>query len=167
LIIGKNSKMPLLKKEKVLSNKSLFLKICSFCAYQERTQNEVRSRLHDYGADEDLTEELIAELITENFINEERFARTYAGSKFRLKKWGRNKITKELENKEISPYCIRKGLEEIDSTDYTKTLKALLDKKNEEEKEPNLYKRKYKLSLYAIRKGYEPELVWETINDLF
>jgi len=159
--------MPLLKKEKVLTKKSLLLKVSSFCAYQERTQDEVRNRLYSYGADEDLTEELIAELITENFINEERFAKTYAGSKFRLKKWGRNRIVKELENKGISPYCIKKGLEEIDANDYTRTLKALLDKKDEEEKEVNLYKRKYKLSLYVIRKGYEPELVWDVINELF
>ncbi len=159
--------MPLLKKEKVLSNNSLLIKISSFCAYQERTQQEVRERLYDYGADKDTAEELIAELITQNFINEERFAKTYAGSKFRLKKWGRNKIVKELENREISSYCIKKGLAEIDDRDYSKTLTELLNKKKEADKEPNLYKKKYKLSQYAIRKGYEPELVWEAINELF
>ena len=159
--------MTFLKKEKVFTRKSLLIKLSSFCAYQERTQQEVREKLYEYGADKDLAEELIADLITENFINEERFARTYAGSKFRLKKWGRNRIIKELKNKEISSYCIRKGLEEIDAKDYIKTLEELLNKKNTEEKEENPYKRKHKLSQYAIRKGYESELVWEVINELF
>ena len=159
--------MTFLKKEKVFTRKSLFIKLSSFCAYQERTQQEVRGKLYELGADKDLTEELIADLITENFINEERFAKTFAGGNFRLKKWGRNRIVKELENKEITSYCIRKGLEEINEKEYLKTLKELLNKKNSEEKEENPYKRKHKLSLYAIRKGYEPELVWEILNELF
>jgi len=159
--------MTFLKKEKVFTRKSLFIKLSSFCAYQERTQQEVREKLYELEADKDLTEEIITELITENFINEERFARTFTGGKFRLKKWGRNKIVKELENREITSYCIRKGLEEIEEKEYQKALRELLNKKNREEKEENLYKRKHKLSLFAIRKGYEPELVWETINELF
>jgi len=149
------------------SLKKIFLKATSFCAYQERTQQEVREKLYGDNVDKDVIEEVIVKLIEENFLNEERFAKAYAGGKFRMKKWGKVKIEHELKMKGLSSYCIRKGMEEIEDEDYRQTIQWLLEKKMREEKERNRYKKKSKVANYLIRKGFESELVWETIRELY
>ncbi len=82
-----------LKKPKVYTQKQALIKAESYCAYQERCQQEVRDKLYSWGLHEVQVENVIAELIASNFINEERFAKAYAGGKFRIKKWGRVKIS--------------------------------------------------------------------------
>jgi regulatory protein len=154
-------------KAKNTSFNDILLKASSFCAYQERTQQEVRDKLYEQGVDKDLIEEVIVKLIEENFLNEERFAKAYAGGKFRIKRWGRNKIIHALKQKGLSPYCIKKGMEEINGEDYEMTMEYLIDKKDKEEKETNLFKRKDKISKYLIRKGYEPDIVWDKVNSIY
>jgi regulatory protein len=155
--------MPL-SKAKTFSFSEIYLKASSFCAYQERTQNEVRHKLYELGVNKDVIEEIISDLIVENFINEERFAKAFAGGKFRIKKWGKNKIRQALKEKGLSLYCIKKGLQEIENEDYEKTLRSLVEKRMLEEKEKNIFKKKDKISKFLIRKGYEPEFVWEMLN---
>ena len=87
-----------------------YLKATAYCAYQERSQMEVRNKLNELCVRNDAAEEIIAKLIQDNFINEERFACVYAGGKFRIKKWGRNKIRQALKSKGVSDYCCKKGL---------------------------------------------------------
>lgn len=154
-------------KSKNSTYNQVYLKASNFCAYQERTQQEVRGKLYGEGIDKDLVEEVISQLISENFINEERFAKSYAGGKFRMKKWGRTKIIFNLKAKGLSPYCIKKGIEEIDDKDYYTTLKDLIEKKSQMEKEKNILKKKHKIGGYLIRKGFESEIVWEELNDFF
>ena len=103
-----------LKKPKVYTQKQALIKAESYCAYQERCQQEVRDKLYSWGLHEVQVENVIADLIASNFINEERFAKAYAGGKFRIKKWGRVKISIELKRRKISTYCIKKGLAEIE-----------------------------------------------------
>lgn len=161
----KCNKMNLPKKEKSYTDKEILMKISAFCAYQERTQQEVRDKLYDYGLDKDTVEETIVRLIQENFLNEERFAIAYAGGKFRVKKWGRKKILEGLKQKNISEYCIRQAMKEIPDKEYRATLLDLIEKRASKEKETNAYKRKYKIAQHVISKGYEPELVWDILND--
>jgi regulatory protein len=142
-------------------------KIQRYCAYQERCHQEVKNKLFEFGLYSDQVNEVISELITNGFLNEERFARAFAGGKFRMKKWGRIKIVNELESKGVSANCIRLGLKEIDENDYQKILSEILLKKNEEIAEGNLFAKRDKISKYAIQKGYEPEMVWKTIKQLF
>jgi regulatory protein len=149
-----------------LTRKEAFTKICNFCAYQERTQQEVRDKLYGFGLYEDDVENLICDLIEENFINEERYAKLYAGSKFRLKKWGRVKIKQNLKLKKISDYCIRSGMKEIEDDDYDQTLEEVLTKKYPSINGANDYIKKQKLARYAITRGFEPELVWAKIKDI-
>ncbi|WP_017729989.1 regulatory protein RecX [Nafulsella turpanensis] len=139
----------------------------SYCAYQERSQQQVRDKLYEYGLYPDEVESLIAELISDNFINEERFAKTYAGGKFRIKKWGRHKIRQGLKQHRISDYCLRKGMAEIDPEEYYQTLQELLLKKKKGLKEKDPFALKSKLARYAIGKGYEQDLVWEAIKEIF
>ncbi len=160
----KCNKMNLPKKEKSYTDKEILMKISAFCAYQERTQQEVRDKLYGYGLQKDSVEALIVRLIGENFINEERFARTYAGGKFRIKSWGRKKIQEGLKQKNISEYCIRQAMKEIPEKEYLARLRELIEKRSAKEQESNEYKRKYKIAQYVISKGYEADLVWEMLN---
>jgi regulatory protein len=153
-------------KAKNKSFNEIYLRASSFCAYQERSQKEVRDKLYEDGVDRDMAEEVIAKLITDNFLNEERFAKTFTGGKFRMKKWGRLKITHALQGKGVSPYCIRKGLEEIDPDNYTATLRNILSKRMAGEKEKDIFKKKSKVAGFAIRKGFEPDIVWDELNTL-
>jgi regulatory protein len=144
-------------------NKEL-ARIQKYCAYQERSQQEVRYKLYSYGLHRNQVEQIIAHLVTENFLNEERFAIAYAGGKFRMKQWGRNKIKDALKQKKISDYCIRKALNEINSRDYSKTLDTLIAEKLKAVKEANALKKNYKVAQYVISRGFEPEMVWQRLR---
>ncbi len=139
-------------------------KLQKYCAYQDRCHQEVRTKLlgmQIYGED---LENIIVELIQDNFLNEERFARSYARGKFRIKRWGRNRIRLELKKRHISAYCIRKAMEEIEEADYWKGLEEVLLKKKNLSKETNAFKLKAQLAKYAIGRGFEAELVWEVLK---
>ena len=103
--------------EKWVSKEEALAKIQRYCAYQVRCHQEVRTRLLDMGVYADWLEEIIVQLIEENFLNEERFARSFARGKFRIKQWGRNRIRQELKKRNISAYCIRMAMEEIEEQD--------------------------------------------------
>jgi len=142
-------------------------RIRHYCAYQERAQQEVRDKLYELGMTMDEVEEIMSDLIAENFLNEERFAKIFAGSKFRVKQWGRQKIKYELKARKLSEYCIKVGMAEIEDEDYRITLQEILEKKKHElrtEKQPLILKQK--LARYALGKGFESDLVWEMIGKI-
>lgn len=141
-------------------------KIKRYCAYQERSHQEVRNKLYEYGLFKSEVEEIILALITESFLNEERFSKAFAGGKFRMKKWGRIKIIHAMEAKGLSPNCIKIGLKEIDEKSYGETLYEVLRKKNAELVEENIYRHRDKLAKYAIQKGFEPDLVWKMVGKM-
>lgn len=134
-----------------------------YCAYRERAHSEVRQKLYEYGLRSEAVEELMAWLITENFLNEERYAITYAGSKFRQKQWGRIKIQQQLQQKGVSDYCINKALQEIDEDEYLATINRLIEKKMAI-KADNIYEKRHKIARFLIGKGFEPEKVWQQIR---
>jgi regulatory protein len=146
-----------------LSPKEAKIRAASFCAYQERTQQQVRDKLYSYGLYQEQVEDLLSELITEGFVNEERFAKAYAGGKFRMKQWGRRKILQGLQQHRMSDYCIRKAMEEIDMEEYEKTLSQLAAKKWATTSGSQLMQKKQKVANYLIGKGYEANLVWESL----
>jgi len=152
------------KSPKYINKQDGLVKAMKYCAYQERCHSEVRNKLLEIGMRGDELEEVIVRLIEENFLNEERFAQTFARGKFRLKKWGRMKIKQELEKKKVSAYCIKKGMEEIDTNRYHEVLNDLIESKLKTIKDKNMYTRKSKAAKYVISKGYEPELVWSLLK---
>jgi regulatory protein len=107
------------------------------------------------------------ELINDEFIDEERYARSFCRGKFKIKKWGKRKIEFELKKKKISSVCIKKGMEEIDFKEYLKQLNNQAEKKNKLIKDKNHFNRKSKLAKYLIDKGYESNLVWEEIKEMY
>lgn len=143
----------------------VYKKAASYCAYQERCQQEVREKLHSWKVILPDAEKIIAKLIGDNFINEERFAVAYAGGKFRMKQWGRLKIKHALEQKKISPYCIDKALKQVYNKDYELTLKKLISQAAQRITEKNLLKKNNLISRHLISRGYEPELVWKNLLD--
>lgn len=140
-------------------------KLKHYCAYQDRSHAEVKEKLYSLGLWKQDVEKAISQLIEEDYLNEERFAKSFAGGKFRMKQWGRVKIKYELKQKQVSEYCIAKGLKEIDEEDYRKTAAKLMEQKlSLLEAEKNALVRKKKLMNYLIQKGYEYDLVNELIN---
>lgn len=137
-----------------------------FCMYQERSLFELKTRLEEWKTQAKVAEKIILQLINEDYLNEERFAKSFAVGKFRQKKWGKNKIIYALKLKRVPDLIIQIGLEAIDDFEYTETLVELLKKKASEIKETNHHKRNYKLASYAINKGYRSSLVWDVINQL-
>lgn len=147
------------------SVKDAVRKAALFCAYQERTQQEVRDRLKEWGVWGDDAEEVIAELIGQNYLNEERFAKSFAGGKFRVKGWGRRKIKQHLQQRGISGYNLDQAMKEIAPQDYRETLVSLLDKKRQSLRDDNPLIIKQKLVRYALSKGYESDLIFSVLGD--
>jgi len=149
-----------------LSQKIAFEKLQRYCAYQDRCHNEVRTKLIKLKIYGDDLEEVINALIKDDYLNEERYARSYARGKFRIKKWGRNKIKQQLYARRISDYCIRKAMTEIDEGEYLETLTDVIHKKvNKLSELPKLIA-KDKAIKYAVSRGYESNLIFQIIKKL-
>lgn len=141
-------------------------KLKHFCSYRDRAHIEVKSKLYELGIRGDDADEILATLITEDYLNEERFARNFSRGKFRMKAWGRRKIIQALKLKQISPYCIRKGLEEIDDAEYMEALNKLATNKYLSLKKEQYLRRQYKTIQYLLSKGYESDLIRDVIDAL-
>jgi regulatory protein len=153
-------------QKKSITPEQVKQKALRYCVYQERAHQEVKNKLYELGLRSSEVDEMLSYLITEGFLNEERFAKSFAGGKFRVKKWGRIKIVHALESKGLTKNCIRIGLKEIDEADYLRTLEELLKSKISELAETNVFIVRDKASKYAIQKGFEPDLVWSTLKTL-
>jgi regulatory protein len=148
------------KQETVLLDKKQALaKAESFCVYQERSQKEVRYKLVEWGMRGDELEEIITELILNNFLNEERFAKTYAWGKFNIKHWGRVKIKQGLKLKGVPDKILQKAIYSLDDDDYLQTIEKLAVKKADSLNENDPFKRKNKLMSYLQAKGFETDLI--------
>ncbi|PUZ20438.1 regulatory protein [Chitinophaga costaii] len=142
------------------------LQLRNYCAYQERCHSEVRQKCLELGLRGDAIDQAIVELISEDFLNEERFAIAFAGGKFRMQQWGRKKIAAALQQLQVAAYCIKKGLLEIEDADYQATLHKLARKKFESLQREPLLRRKQKTWAYLAQKGYEPGLVAAVVEQL-
>ena len=150
-----NTKPPL-----ILDKKTALVKAESWCAYQERSQHEVRNKLYEWNLKPNEVEELITELITTNFLNEERFAMAYVSGKANIKKWGKIKIKQGLKLKKVPEKLIQKALNSIDGDKYLANILATAEKKSAVLNEKDPIKRKYKLITYLQSKGFENDLIF-------
>ena len=137
-----------------------------FCAYRERCHSEVRSKLLDMGMRGEMLEEVIAELITKDFLNEQRFALEFVIGKFKALKWGRVKITNELRRKDVPKRIIYEALEQIDEARYLEVLNELAQKKYRSLPGRKSLKKKAALQRFLLGKGFEGELVRAVVNEL-
>jgi regulatory protein len=141
-------------------------KLEAYCAYQERCHKEVAQKLRDMRMIPEAIDQIIGHLIEHNFLNEERFAQSFARGKFNIKKWGRNRIVNELKQRQISRFNIKTALKEIDDDTYHKTLDKLSKKRLSQITETNIQKRRKKLADYLLYRGWESHLVYEKIKEL-
>ncbi|MDB5141773.1 MAG: regulatory protein RecX [Mucilaginibacter sp.] len=153
------------KTIRITDEKVALTKAEHYCAYQERSQQEVRDKLYEWGLYPNMVENVIVQLIAGNFLNEERFANAYARGKFNQKGWGKNKIKQGLKFKKVSDPLIKKALQSINGDDYLRMLHKVIEKKATllSEKEP--YKRRYKLHQYALSRGYEGDLIADVLKN--
>ncbi|MDO5606910.1 MAG: regulatory protein RecX [Capnocytophaga sp.] len=143
------------------------LRLEAYCAYQERCHKEVTNKLRQMGMIPLAVDAIVAHLIEHNFLNETRFAKSFARGKFRQKKWGKNRIRQELKWREISAVNIRLALSEIDEAEYNETFHALAEKRASQILETNTLKAKKKLADYLLYRGWESQWVYEKIADLY
>ena len=158
----------LMLQRKQLTKEQAYQKLKHYCAYQERCHAEAKEKLYSFGLYKQQVEELLSQLIEENYLNEERFAIQFAGGKFRMNQWGRIKIKQALKQKQVSEYCIRKALDEIDEAYYEKILQKLAAKKWNTVKGPGIsrFVKMSKTSNYLLQKGFEPPLIKRAIQGL-
>jgi regulatory protein len=142
-------------------------RIRHYCAYQERAQQEVRDKLYELGMTKDEVEEIMSDLIAENFLNEERFATQFAGGHFRIKGWGKVKIQHALQQKRVSSYNIKIGLKAIDGDAYLKTLEQLATKKWNSLKGERGLSRMAKTYAFLNQRGFEPILYQPIVQQLY
>ncbi|MEH6745550.1 MAG: regulatory protein RecX [Maribacter arcticus] len=141
-------------------------KIESYCAYQDRCHKEVNGKLKEMGMIPLAIDTIIGQLIEDRFLNEERFAKSFARGKFNIKKWGKNRIVNELKFRNISKYNITTALKEIDPQEYLNTLDTLAIKRLGQISESNIQKRRKKLADYLLYRGWESHLVYEKLQEL-
>ena len=144
----------------------ILTKLRSFCAYQERCIHDVEEKLREWKVEPKHTEKIIEQLIKEDYLDEERFARSFAGGKFRINHWGKTKIIYELERRQVPDLIIQIGLEEINDEEYAETLKEILHRKNREIKEKDPFRHKQKLIAFGMQRGFHYGLVKEVVEGM-
>ncbi|MDC0204731.1 RecX family transcriptional regulator [Flavobacteriales bacterium] len=141
-------------------------RIKRYCSIQDRCQWDVINKMNEWSLGEKIKNHLLEVLITENYINEERFSQSFCRGKFKIKNWGKRKINNELKQKNISKICIDKGMKEINEEEYLKVLDRLFIQKRDKITDKNHFVRKAKIANFLIQRGFESFLVWEKMKDL-
>lgn len=152
-------------RKKIYTPKQALLKVASYCAYQERAQQEVRDKLYEWGLHQEDVEEIISQMISDNFLNEERFAIAYTLGKLRIKSWGKIKIKQSLKLKRVSDPLIKIAFSKIDLDEYESKLSDLLEKKQLSLKDKDPYILKNKLFQYALSRGFEGDIISSLLKE--
>lgn len=142
------------------------VKLEHFCSYQERCHDDILKKLYEMKMIPQAIDLIIVHLIDNNFLNEERFACSFARGKHRIKSWGKIRIVNELKIRHVSKYNIEKGLKEITDDEYWTTFEKLANHHWETMKEPNKLKKRKKFCDYLLRKGFESNMVYEKMKEL-
>ena len=141
-------------------------KLEQYCIYQDRCHKEVEQKMKEYKLIPEARELILLDLMKDNYLNEERFAKSFARGKFRIKNWGKQRIVRELKFKDISTYNIKSALKEIDDEEYHTTIYRITENRNAVISESNIHKRKQKLIGFLMRKGFESELIYKVVNEI-
>ncbi len=139
----------------------------NYCAYQDRCHQEIERKLYTMQMIPEAREVIILHLMEQDFLNEERFSKSFARGKFRIKSWGKQRIIRELKMRNISAYNINTALGEIDDEIYSQTLTGITQKRFDLINESNVYKKRKRLTDYLMRKGYENDLIYEAVRAIF
>lgn len=136
-----------------------------YCAYQDRCHSQVRAKLREFPAlSEQERENIICLLIENRFLDEERFACSFARGKHRFNRWGRLRIERELRARDIPPRLIATALAQLDPQEYRKCFLELFRQKEKETGGLHSRSQIAKVYNFMVSHGYEPESIWEAIN---
>ncbi|AVM53188.1 regulatory protein [Bacteroides zoogleoformans] len=127
----------------------------SYCSTAEHCRAEIVEKLQRMGVNHDAVERIVNRLITERYIDEERFCRAFVNDKYRFAKWGKYKIGKALQQKEIPSSVYRTSLDEVDEEEYLAILRNLLAAKRKSIRAKSEYELKGKLVRFALSRGFE------------
>ena len=141
-------------------------KLKQYCSYQDRCHNEVEKKLKSFDVISEVKEQIIFNLINENYLNETRFCKSFVRGKFKIKNWGKRKITIELKSRKISSYNINEGLKEINEIDYLDKLENLFNKKLASLDHLSLINKKKKILSFLLYRGWETNLIYEKLNQI-
>lgn len=147
------------------SVKAAFEKAAQYCTKQERCHQEVRNKLYDWGSYADDVEQIISELITNNFLNEERYAHAFATGKFRQKRWGKRKIYHGLRAKKVAEVLIKEALAAIPEEEYLETIRQVATKRSRQERSLTTFIAKQRIINYVVQRGFEPDLVRAVLDE--
>jgi len=156
----------MLQKKKTYTVDEAKRKLESYCAYQERCHKEVTQKLKEMYMIPEAIDVIIVHLLEHNFLNEERFSKSFARGKFKIKKWGRHRIILELKKRDISKVNINMALTEIDEEEYVEVFNNLAEKRLLFINESNPLKKKKKLVDYLLYRGWESPMIYEKVNIL-
>ena len=137
-----------------------------YCAYQDRCHKEVEQKLTEMRMIPAAKEQIILHLMQNDYLNESRFAQSFARGKFKNKNWGRVRITRELKMRNISAYNIKLAMNEITESDYLAAFNKLAERRFESIRESNKQKKKKKLADYLLYRGWETHLVYDKVREL-
>jgi regulatory protein len=154
------------RKDKAYTVQEIKVKMEYYCAYQDRCHYDVEKKLKEFFLIPEARDEILLSLMSDKFLNEERFAKSYVRGKFRMKSWGRRKIVQELKKRNISEYLINIGLKEIDQDEYYSTIEKLLLKKKDTIKTEKSYELRNKLISFMMNKGFEYEEISDVLEDV-
>lgn len=140
-------------------------KLVSYCVYQDRCHSEVEQKMREFLLIPEAKDDIFLYLIKENYLNEERFARSYIRGKFYIKHWGKNKIRQHLKQKGISEKLISKSMDEINEADYTKILRKIYDDYYSRQKELKDYQKRVKTTRYLLSRGYDYDDILKITED--
>lgn len=156
-----------MQKKQSLSVTDAQKKLEHYCAYQERCHKEVVTKLKEFGMIPAAIDIIVTKLIQENYLNETRFAQSFARGKFRIKKWGKSRILRELKIRQISPYNIKMGMKEISDTAYQETFYHLFEKRKQEVAHLSKAEQKKKIFSYLSYRGWEHQRIYNALNEFF
>ena len=155
-----------LKPQQTYSVTKAQKKLESYCVYQDRCYKEVINKLQEMHMIPIAIDEIITKLVANNFLNEERFAKSYARGKFNIKHWGKNRIVRELKFRNISAYNIKTALQEINEVDYLEKLHVLATTKMASVTEVNVFKKRKKIADYLLYRGWESHLIFDKLAEI-
>lgn len=153
-----------MNEKKVFTFEEIKQKLVNYCVYQDRCHAEVEQKMREFVLIPEAKEDILLYLMKENYLNEERFAQSYARGKFSQKAWGRLKIKQALKQKGIQERLISKAMQEIDETDYLRTLEKIISQQLESRKGTPVYLARQKMVQYLINRGFEYDLIKTAMN---
>ena len=154
-----------MKEKKIFTFEDIKHKLVNYCVYQDRCHYEVDLKMREFMLIPEVKDEILLYLMSENYLNEERFTRSYTRGKFYIKGWGKNKIKIALQKKDISDKLIKKSFEEINEEDYLEKINLLIEKNTEENSGLANFSKTQKIIKLLITKGYEYDLILKVLDE--